>query len=169
MAAVGCSCHERKRRQQRPEPDGERAASFLRRTKIMEFSGTTQNTPQGGTSKNKKRTFHNLFCALSHRRFYSVSALCTLSLLRQSFFFSLMFYLFDDSFSLALFASFSYHHGLLLSASTEDRRKYRRACIWSLCFFFNLVFGPSGFCSLFALLPSCSIPSRLRAARCRCS
>lgn len=136
------------------EPDGERAASFLRRTKIMEFSGTTQNTPQGGISKNKKRTFHHLFCALPHRRFYSVSTLCTLSLLRRAFFFSLMFYLFDDSFSLALFPSFSCHHGPLLSASTEERPKYRRACIWSLCFFFIWFLGPLGFapCSLFCLL-----------------
>lgn len=143
-------------------PDGERAACFLRRTKIMEFSGTTQNTPQGGTSKNKKRTFHHLFlCSLHTNKFCRLlwfapippvlPRLCdthTLSLsYAKPFFFSLMFYLFDDSFLLLSSHLLMASRAFCLSASTEDRPKYRRTCIWGLCYF-----SSSGFGTLWVLL-----------------
>lgn len=112
-------------------PVGMRAAFLLRRTKIMEFSGTNQNTPMGRNIKNKKGPFDQSFlyafcascfpppagflsCAVSlhfGRSFFS-HFMFYFSLLRLSLFF----------YSLFMLPSFSCHHITAFIASTLRRR-----------------------------------------------
>lgn len=159
-------------------PDGERAACFLRRTKIMEFSGTTQNTPQGGTSKIKKGHYIIFFCALStqtnsvdfcglllYRRFFPVSVIRTHTLsLMPSLFSSRSCLSLRRLFSLTLIPSSHGITGRLPFRFDGGQAKIQADLhMGSLLFFFIWFWDPLGFAPCSDLLPSCSIPSRLRA------
>lgn len=127
---------------------GMRAAFLLRRTKIMEFSGTNQNTLMGRNIKNKKgpfdQSFFLLLCFLFPTAGFPSLALFLCISGRSSsshfmFYFSLLRLL--SFYSLPFYPAFHViisRPSLLLCFDGGRGQKYRRTCIRSLCYFSQL-------------------------------